>query len=161
MRHFPPLFPEGYRSNVSHKSLGFPFASRRTHSASFTLWLNYCLQYTYILLQWFNAELMLFRASDSSLTGEIRINQADFMSSKKFNIITSRNKYQDQGFLFSGLSLLRSRKIPSYNMLARYESKSLIVLNIAPGRQSIKGQTAEAQSPFAVPNIISYHHFTL
>lgn len=144
---------------ISHQD--FPSASQRTHSASFTLWLNYCLQDTYILLQWFNVELMLFRTSDSSITGEIRINQADVMSSKKFNKITSKNKYQNQGFLFSGLSLLRSRKIPSYNMLARYESKGLIVLNIARGRQSIRGQTVEAQSPFAVPNIISYHHFTL
>ena len=83
------------------------------------------------------------------------------MASKKLNTITSGNKMSRLEVSVSGLSLLPSRKIPPHNALDRYEGKSPVVLSVALGRQSNKGQTLKAHSPIAVPNFASCHNITL
>ena len=90
----------------------------------------------------------------------LRLHAPNTGLSKKLNTITSGNKISRSGVSVSGLSLLPSRETPSHNTLDMKVGVP-VVLIIALGRQSNKGQTLKAHSPIAVPNFISYHNITL
>lgn len=140
---------------ISHQD--FSTASKRSHCAGFTLWLKHCLQdtkfhYSYsVLIQ--NLRYSTYWENKNEL-GLL------YGLSKKLNTITSGNKISRSGVSVSGLSLLPSRETPSHNTLDMKVGVP-VVLIIALGRQSNKGQTLKAHSPIAVPNFISYHNITL